>query len=78
MLSIYRCTHKKFIEKNGRQVSVDLFEIFADAAADLTTAAVAELIGEDHDVAQGSVAWIISDASVYMYNSQGTWVKQLA
>lgn len=74
MISIYNCKHLTWLG----QTSVAHYEFFADDVSDLPTTpeSIEALIGPNHKIAQGSITWVISSATPYMYDSEGNWVAQ--
>ena len=73
MVSIYNIQHKTW----DGNTSVNRYELFADTASDLPSDPY--YFSDDkgsYKIAQGSIAWVIDVAQIYIYNSEGTWVLQ--
>lgn len=74
MLSVYNIKHLGWESPN---ISLDHYELFCDTTDDLPDNPYYFSSAEKgrFKMAQGSVAWIINTADVYIYNSEGTWVQ---
>lgn len=48
-------------------------QVFCDSTSDVTDL---EQYARDHDLRQGSTAYVIANGDVYMMQSDYTWVKQ--
>ena len=74
MITIYNCKHLRW----SGQSSVSYYEFFADTSSDLPTdaASIESVVGPNHIIAQGSIAWVIDTAKPYMFDSEGNWVLQ--
>lgn len=73
MLTVYKRIHMGW-EGN---TAIDFFELFIDSDADLP-ADVYYFSTESnrYKIAQGSLAYDITNSDMYMMKSDGTWVKQ--
>lgn len=74
MLSVYNMKHLGWESPN---ISLDHYDLFCDDVEDLPDDPYyfsSETKGRFR-IAQGSIAWIINTADVYIYNSEGTWVQ---
>lgn len=74
MLSVYNMKHLGW---DGPNISLDHYDLFCDNVDDLPDNPYYFSSAEKgrFKIAQGSVAWIINTADVYIYNSEGTWVQ---
>lgn len=74
MVTIYGCKHLSWQSNK----SVSLYKFVADEVSDLPTTeeTIIELIGENHILSQGSLAWIVADSTPYMYDPENGWVEQ--
>jgi len=74
MLSVYNMKHIGWESPN---ISLDHYDLFCDSVDDLPDNPYyfsSETKGRFR-IAQGSIAWVINTADVYIYNSEGTWVQ---
>lgn len=74
MLSVYNMKHLGWESPN---ISLDHYDLFCDTTDDLPDNPYYFSSAEKgrFKIAQGSVAWIINTADVYIYNSEGNWVQ---
>lgn len=74
MLSVYSMKHLGWESPN---ISLDHYDLFCDTTDDLPDNPYYFSSAEKgrFKIAQGSVAWVINTADVYIYNSEGTWVQ---
>ena len=74
MVTIFKNHHIRWEDNT----SVNIYELFADSASDLPTDPY--YFSNDNDgrykISQGSIAWIISTAEMYIFSSANTWVLQ--
>ena len=73
MLSVYNIKHLGWESPN---ISLDHYDLFCDTTDDLPDDPYyfsSETKGRFR-IAQGSIAWIINTADVYIYNSSGEWI----
>lgn len=73
MLSVYNMKHLGWESPN---ISLDHYDLFCDDVEDLPDNPYyfsSETKGRFR-IAQGSIAWIINTADVYIYNSSGEWI----
>ena len=73
MLSVYNMKHLGWESPN---ISLDHYDLFCDTTDDLPDDPYYFSSDEKgrYKIAQGSIAWIINTAEVYIYNSTGEWV----
>ena len=73
MLSVYNMKHLGW---DGPNISLDHYDLFCDTIDDLPDNPYYFSSAEKgrFKIAQGSVAWIINTADVYIYNSSGEWI----
>lgn len=73
MVTIYKNHHIKW----DGTASVNIYELFADSASDLPTDPYYFSTDDaKYKISQGSIAWIISTAEIYLFSSTNTWVLQ--
>lgn len=74
MLSVYNMKHLGWESPN---ISLDHYDLFCDNVDDLPDNPYYFSSAEKgrFKIAQGSIAWIINTADVYIYNSDGSWVQ---
>lgn len=74
-LSIFNIKHMYWEDDNT--TSVDYYELIADTLTDVPTDPYYFSTDTDrYKIAQGSIAYIIFDSAMYMYDSTGAWIKQ--
>ena len=75
MLSIFNTKHITCTDDG--QTSVNYYELFMDSSADLPDDLYA-FSNESckYKISQGSLAYDISAAEMYMMETDGTWIKQ--
>lgn len=76
MLTISSVIHKEWLED---KVSLDYYEFFADEDSDLPTGGEYtpdEPTDITYKIAQGSMGYVISTSTMYLLNSEGSWVEQ--
>lgn len=74
MLTVYATKHLTW---ENNTTSVNHYEMFADTLSDLPTDAYYFSTEQGlYKIAQGSVAWVIATAELYMFKSDGTWVLE--
>ncbi len=74
-LRIHNTKHLSWEDNNT--TSVNYYELIADTLTDVPTDPYYFSTDTDrYKIAQGSIAYIIFDSAMYMYDSTGTWIKQ--
>ena len=51
-------------------------QLWYSCSSTVTEETIIELIGENHILSQGSLAWIVADSTPYMYDPENGWVEQ--
>lgn len=75
MLSIFNTKHISWTDQG--QTSLNYYELFMDSIDDLPTDLyMFSNESGSYKISQGSLAYDISAAEMYMMETNGTWVKQ--